>query len=98
MGRTPTLPCGYRLRNHTIERWLPLAERSGLYSIPAADRAGDVMLLRPAPGQHHILILTSADHAVHAHASLGRIVSQRVENRTTALGAWRLADQLEGQL
>jgi cell wall-associated NlpC family hydrolase len=69
-------PHGYGLRNRTIGAWLGCAEHAGLVRVFGPIHAGDVLLVRPGPGQHHLLVATGADRFVHAHAGLRRVVTQ----------------------
>jgi cell wall-associated NlpC family hydrolase len=84
------VPQGYGLRNRAVDNLLALAARAGLAATDAPMAPGDVLLVRPGPGQHHLLVATASDRFVHAHAGLRRVVFQsaplawRIERR------WRL--------
>ena len=55
-GRPVRWPEGYRLRNSGIARWMEFAGINGLQSCTGNIRRGDVLLTRPGPAQHHLLI------------------------------------------
>ncbi|WP_375245428.1 hypothetical protein, partial [Qipengyuania pacifica] len=55
-GRPVRWPEGYRLRNSGIARWMQFAGMNGLQSCTGEVRRGDVLLTRPGPAQHHLLI------------------------------------------
>lgn len=75
-GRRPRSPRGYGLRNRAIDRWTALAEAAGLDRVQGDRRPGDIVLVRPGPGQHHLLVALAGDRFVHAHAGLRRVVVQ----------------------
>lgn len=75
-GRRPRKPHGYGLRNRAVDGWLALAEDAGLVNAQGGQRPGDVVLVRPGPGQHHLLVVLAGDRFVHAHAGLRRVVIQ----------------------
>ena len=68
-------PQGYGLRNRSVAPLLDLAEANGLVEAQGATGPGDILLVRPGPGQHHLLIATRAGF-IHAHAGLRRVVAQ----------------------
>lgn len=86
-------PRGYGLRNRQIDGWLALAERAGLAEIAAPGEAGDVVLVRPGPGQHHLLVAVGDNRFVHAHAGLRRVVVQPAPLPWPVERRWRLASQ-----
>ena len=65
---------GYGLRNRSIEAFLPCLTQSGFFETNDRIGAGDALIAKPGPGQHHILICLGASGFVHAHAGLGRVV------------------------
>lgn len=69
-------PRGYGLRNRSLAPLLGLAGANGFAPTAAPMAAGDLVLVRPGPGQHHLLIATGPDRYVHAHAGLRRVVTQ----------------------
>jgi cell wall-associated NlpC family hydrolase len=83
-------PAGYGLRNRSIAPLLALAEDNGL--IPAEGRIapGDIVLVRPGAGQHHLLIAVAEDRFVHAHAGLRRVVAQPGPLPWPIEARWRL--------
>jgi cell wall-associated NlpC family hydrolase len=80
----------YRLRAGAaalpmIAHWMALA---GLD--PADDRRpGDIIVVRVAPLQSHLLIQTGED-AIHAHAGLGRVVRGPVPRTWPEMARWRV--------
>lgn len=89
-GRLVCYPQGYRLRNLCIENWLEFAERNGLCRCTGPARHGDVILTRPGPAQHHLLIALGAGRFVHAHAGLRRVASQALILPQPPPAHWRL--------
>ena len=85
-------PVGYAIRNRAIDRWLEHAARSGLIEAAGAIRPGDVLLTRPGPAQHHIMIAEHAGAAIHAHAGLRRVVRQRLSPSMELAAHWCVAD------
>lgn len=75
-GHHPSLPRGYGLRNAAVSRWLDLARVAGMVEADDEGRPGDVVLVRPGPGQHHLLVAIDRNRFVHAHAGLRRVVVQ----------------------
>lgn len=90
IGFCPEAPEGYLLRNVEPGRWLDCAERSGLARASGKVRAGDVALLRPGPGQHHVVIAAGPTSAIHAHAGLRRVVLQPMAFAPALVANWRL--------
>lgn len=74
IGRPVVVPAGYRLRQAAVDRYLAAAAKSGLAVATGAIAPGDVLLVRPGPAQHHLVIAAAAGGFVHAHAGLARIV------------------------
>ncbi|WP_369026591.1 hypothetical protein [Qipengyuania sp. RANM35] len=66
-------PDGYALRNATLEPYLTFAGRNGFENAVGSIVRGDLLLVRPGPAQTHLVVATSPDRFVHAHASLGRV-------------------------
>lgn len=75
-GRRVIEPMGYGFRNRSIAPLLGFAEANGLRETDDPTAAGDILLVRPGPGQHHLLIATVGDCFIHAHAGLRRVVAQ----------------------
>lgn len=90
-GRTPTTPRGYGLRNRSVTSWLELAADAGLAEVEGPARPGDVIMVRPGPGQHHLLLALASDRFVHAHAGLRRVVVQPGPLPWPPERHWRLA-------
>lgn len=74
VGRAAVVPAGYRLRHLDLARFAGAARAAGLVETAGAIAAGDVLLLRPAPGQWHLALAATRGGIVHAHAGLGRVV------------------------
>lgn len=89
-GAPVRYPQGYRLRNHGIRRWLEFAEPNALYRCAELVRRGDVILTRPGPAQHHLLVALGAGRFVHAHAGLRRVVAQPLDIPQPPPAHWRL--------
>lgn len=90
-GREIATPHGYGLRNRAITDFLALAERAGLRPSNEPLVAGDLVLVRPGPGQHHLLVAVSNGRFVHAHAGLRRVVIQPGPLPWPIERQWRLA-------
>ncbi|MGX7951410.1 NlpC/P60 family protein [Tsuneonella sp. HG249] len=92
-GRPIAAPRGYGLRNRSIEPWLSLADESGLSEVCGRAKAGDVVLVRPGAGQHHLLVQLAGGRFVHAHAGLRRVVAQPAPLAWPEARRWRLAQE-----
>ena len=92
IGRKPLVPEGYRLANRTIDRWASLAERGGWVKAAGEAKAGDLLMVHPAPTRAHLLIAGTAGNFVHAHAGLRRVVSTPAPLTWSIARHWRLAD------
>lgn len=90
IGCQPIVPKGYRLRNSDASPWIHCAGESGLLPLIGSIKAGDVLLFKAGPGQHHIVIAESETSAIHAHAGLRRVVRQPMTNPGEKLAHWRL--------
>lgn len=90
IGRASEPPEGYRLRNLDAERWYRFAEASGMARTSGKPVPGDILLISPGPSQQHLVIVENASHAIHAHAGLGRVVSQPMQFPTVPIAHWRL--------
>lgn len=89
-GRRTHQPQGYRLRNDCIQGWMGFAEINGLRRCTGPVRRGDVILTRPGPAQHHLLVALGAGRFVHAHAGLRRVVTQALTLPQPPPAHWRL--------
>ena len=90
IGRPALAPLGYRLRQRTTDGFLGAAARSGLAETGGPMEPGDVLLVRPGPAQHHLMVV-AAGGFVHAHAGLGRIVLTPAPLGWPVEHHWRLA-------
>lgn len=88
-GREPLAPVGYALRNHSIERWIACAERSGLERLSGSPAPGDIVMVSPAASQHHLMIIEHGRRVIHAHAVLRRVVSQPIPDCLEPIIHWR---------
>ncbi|MAY20468.1 MAG: hypothetical protein CL955_07605 [Erythrobacteraceae bacterium] len=89
-GRRSTPPEGYRLRNTDPSRWFDFAEYSGLCRVSGPVVRGDVLLIKAAPGQQHLLIAEHPVTAIHAHAGLRRVVRETIVFPNMPIAHWRL--------
>ncbi|WP_404336211.1 peptidoglycan endopeptidase [Sphingomonas sp. MMS12-HWE2-04] len=85
-GFTGEVPSGYALRSGDAARAVRAIEGAGLVRVEAA-LPGDLMLLRPGPGQLHFAIRSEAG-IIHADAMLRRVV-ERPGLAWPVIGAWR---------
>lgn len=92
-GRRPAEPHGYGLRNRSVAAWLATAEAADLAETEAPAQPGDIVLARPGPGQHHLLVALAGGRFVHAHAGLRRVVIQPAPIPWPIERRWRLAPQ-----
>lgn len=90
IGLRPTAPRGYRLRNTDPLRWLHCARDSGLVPVDGVTAIGDVLLIKPGPGQQHLVIVESNASIIHAHAGLRKVVRQPIDLNVEKLAHWRL--------
>lgn len=80
-------PTGYALRGGDPERIARACRAAGF--APAEDmRPGDLLLLRPGPGQLHLAVKTEAGF-VHADAGLRRIVERPGRPEWEVMQIWR---------
>lgn len=91
IGSVPIAPRGYQLRNADHIRWIECARHSGLVPVEGQIAAGDVLLIKPGPGQQHLLIVESTTSVVHAHAGLRKVVRQAIDPNDEKLAHWRLS-------
>ncbi|WP_067737902.1 NlpC/P60 family protein [Novosphingobium naphthalenivorans] len=90
--------CGINVRLHvryTLHaRSLPplagIARLLGLTETQGRAEPGDVLLVRPGPCQHHLVIAAGADRFVHAHAGLRRVVEGPLPATWPTARHWRL--------
>ncbi len=72
--------------HHLLDETLQAA---GCHRVPTP-QPGDILVLAPAPGLHHLAIMTLSG-AVHAHAGIGRVVEGPLDPGWPHLAAWRFA-------
>ncbi len=93
IGREVEALHGYGLRNSDIRGALAAAPLAGLREVEGKPQAGDVLLVRSGPAQHHLLITAASDRFVHAHAGLRRVVATPGPLPWPILRHWRLATE-----
>jgi hypothetical protein len=81
------VPTGYALRSGDLARLEAGLAAAGLVRGDDA-RAGDLIVLRPGPGQLHLGVWTG-DGLVHADASLRRVVLRPGAPPWPVIGRWR---------
>ena len=89
-GRPLAVPATYGLRNSDIATLLALAEREDMAAGTPPMQAGDILLVRPGPAQHHLLVALGAASFVHAHATLRRVVETPLPSPWPIERHWRL--------
>ena len=85
----PEIP-RYTLRNLSLAPFLGLLREAGFAPITTQLQAGDLILLKPSPGQFHLAIAVDWQAIAHAHAGLGRVVLTPLPAPTAVAGRWRL--------
>jgi cell wall-associated NlpC family hydrolase len=90
IGRPAPLPSGYRLRMRAVPRLAAIAAGCGLAEAAGPAAPGDILLVRPAPCQLHLVIALGGHRFVHAHAGLGRVVLSGRPLAWPIVGHWRL--------
>lgn len=94
-GRQVRFPQGYRLRNRSIDAWLVFSKANALHPATGTFERGDILLTRPGPAQHHLLVALGESRFVHAHAGLRRVVAQHFAPSPSTLAHWRLSPEPE---
>lgn len=90
-GQTARFPTGYRVRTEHFALLPELARSHGFTPVEGNPQSGDVLFIRPGPGQLHLLIAaTQPDTFVEAHAGLGRVVLTAGPTADPVLHQWRL--------
>ncbi|HEY6815218.1 MAG TPA: NlpC/P60 family protein [Croceibacterium sp.] len=89
-GRPVRAPTGYWLRQSRLDGLLDAATHAGLGAAAGAVTPGDVLLVRPGPAQHHLVVAGMAGGFVHAHAGLGRVVLTPAPLAWPIVRHWRL--------
>jgi len=90
IGRTVPAPSGYQLRRLRVERLLGAADDAVLREATGPVEPGDILLLTPGPGQHHLAVAAADQAAIHAHAGLGRVVRTPAPLPWPTERRWRL--------
>lgn len=90
-GAHAPLPGRYALRSRDLPPTAAIAVRLGLRETGGPIRAGDVVIARPGPCQHHLAIATAPDRFVHAHAGLRRVVEGPIPADWPIIARWRPA-------
>ena len=83
------LPNGYALRSRRLPELAAIAGSLSLGAASGAIRAGDVLLLRPGPCQHHLAIAVGERRIVHAHAGLRKVVASVLPETWPIARRWR---------
>jgi len=89
IGRQPLSMSGYGLRNCNVRNWFGAAKHSGLRLVSGKIEAGDVLVVSPGPLQHHLLVAEDEPWAIHAHASLQRVVREPIIPSSLITTHWR---------
>lgn len=79
----------YSLRQTDIGPMLALVTSCGLRQAMGAGLPGDILLLHPGPGQHHLAVRATSSTMVHSHAGLRRTVVSPFEPHQNLVGSWR---------
>lgn len=74
MGRTPSVPNSYALRNSNIDSLLKFASSNGFGASSDTVRPDDLIMVLPGPAQFHLLVAEHESSFIHAHAGLRRVV------------------------
>lgn len=88
-GRRARLPNGYTLRSRRLPVLDETAARLSLRAASGSACAGDVLLLRPGPCQHHLAIAVGERRIVHAHAGLRKVVVSELPGNWPVVRHWR---------
>lgn len=89
-------PAGYGLRNKSVSRHLEHLGLSQFSLVTGPAECGDVLLVKPGPGQHHILICDGFGGFIHAHAGLRRVVHSPGPAGWPILGHYRISNSNQG--
>ncbi|HEX9807079.1 MAG TPA: peptidoglycan endopeptidase [Alteraurantiacibacter sp.] len=94
-GRRAALPHDYAIRNRSVAHLLHFARDAGFGEAAGAIAAGDLLLVRTAPAQYHLLIAAPPNGFVHAHAGLRRVAITPGPLPWPIERRWRLTDSSE---
>ena len=94
-GGSVDAPSDYALRNRKLHGHLSSASRTGFDRVEGETLRGDLLMLRPGPSQHHLVIALGEKRFVHAHAGLRRVVLQTGLASWPLLQHWRLSPRSE---
>ena len=93
IGKRIDFPTQYGLRNVSIEKFIPFARTAGLRQAWGTVDPGDILLVKPGPGQHHLLIAQGCSLFTHAHAGLKRVVKMPGPLPWPIERHWRLSNE-----
>ncbi|MCB2060940.1 MAG: hypothetical protein R3E09_01085 [Novosphingobium sp.] len=94
IGRAAPLPNGYALRARKLDGLAAVARHCGFADADGPTMPGDVLLVRTAPCQFHLMIAVAKGRFIHAHAGLKRVVLLDRLPDWPICGRWRLNDQI----
>ncbi|MCB2078971.1 MAG: C40 family peptidase [Novosphingobium sp.] len=94
VGRQCALPNGYVLRNRSLPNLAGIAAANGFDEAAGIPRAGDILLVRVAACQHHLMIALGNGRFIHAHAGLKRVLIHEGCLEWQVIGHWRLTDTI----
>lgn len=86
------VPGGYAMRGGDATAVTRAIEGAGLVRVENG-RPGDLLLLRPGPGQLHLAIRSEAG-IIHADAMLRRVVERPGPPPWPVIGCWRLPEEV----
>ncbi len=90
IGRTPPRTPHYTLRNIEAGPLLELVPKAGFRKTCGGLETGDLVILKPSPGQYHLAIAETGARLIHAHAGLGRVVVTPAPAPLLNAEHWRL--------
>lgn len=92
IGQNASLPSRYSLRNSMTAHWEEYFVRSGFEPAGGKFFAGDLIVVRPAALQLHLMIAETPRSSIHAHAGLRRVVRQPFQPDIPIAAHWRLSN------
>ncbi|WP_271439580.1 hypothetical protein [Pontixanthobacter luteolus] len=93
VGRKGPSLSGYGLRNADYSFVPDIASSAGLGPAAGVIERGDIVVVRPGPGQRHLLIAAGPLRFIHAHAGLGRVVSAAGPLQWPVINKFRLNER-----